>query len=76
MKLDCEGGEYPGVLEATRLPACQEIVVECHPLTVGGRQMSYTDISHKLVASGFEITACTPDKLNRNHTLWARNKSL
>ena len=76
LKLDCEGGEYPGLIEATRLRACREIVVECHPMTVGdaaGSKMTHLDVVARLTAEGFDITATAP--CGENTLVWAWNKA-
>jgi FkbM family methyltransferase len=79
LKLDCEGGEYPGLLESTRLAVCQEIIVECHAVTLHEAQPKRYDHRHarsRLEAAGFEITRVHADPVanGTNVILWARNK--
>jgi FkbM family methyltransferase len=76
LKIDAEGGEYPGLLEARRLGLVQEIVVECHKVSLNGRQFGEADVRGRLEAEGFEITAVSPDQAALNVVVWARNRKL
>lgn len=81
LKLDCEGGEYPGLFECTRLAAVEQIIVECHTVTLtdapaefNEKRVGHLAIITNLQANGFEVTAVEPDKAGINYVVWARNK--
>lgn len=77
LKLDCEGGEYPGLFETGRLASCQEIIVECHTVEIDGKKWKPQDANAILEANGFELTAVEPDGHAAGNTvLWARNRKL
>lgn len=82
LKLDCEGGEYPGLFECTRLAVVEQVIVECHAVTITDapdglcvtRRASHPMVIANLQANGFEVTAVEPDKAGINYVVWARNK--
>lgn len=77
LKLDCEGGEYPGLLNSRRLRLVKEIIVECHPVNYDGRKFTDLVVRTRLEDEGFEITHRVPEPApGSNVVLWARNKSL
>lgn len=77
LKLDCEGGEYPGLGESRRLRACKELVVECHNVTIDGTRFDHPAARAAIEGHGFEITAMKADEpAGGNVTLWARNRAI
>jgi FkbM family methyltransferase len=57
LKLDCEGGEYPGLLWCSNLGRVDAICGEIHRHTfINGREYSTQDISSRLAADGFIVT--------------------
>ncbi len=75
LKLDCEGGEYPGLFEADRLLSCREVIVECHPVKLGDQHLTDGDARGRLEAVGFEITDRAAEP-GGNVVIWARNRKL
>lgn len=58
LKLDCEGGEYPGLLLAGNLHKVKAICGEMHRKTnTRGQVYSTEDIVQKLEAEGFTVTS-------------------
>lgn len=70
LKLDCEGGEYPGLLWAPNLGRVQEICGEIHRNTpINGTVYSTADIVDRLEGEGFTVT--TEQNGPNTDLLWA-----
>jgi len=73
LKLDCEGGEYPGILWAYNLHKVRAICGEIHRNTqIKGQVYSTEDIVRKLEADGFTVTR-TQNGPNTD-LIWAERK--
>jgi hypothetical protein len=70
IKLDCEGGEYPGLLWASNLGRVDAICGEIHRSTPIKRHVYSTeDIVRRLEADGFQVT--TEQNGPNTDLLWA-----
>lgn len=77
LKIDAEGGEYPGLGETTRLRAVKELVVECHAVNLDGQRFDERAVAAVLEGHGFEVTdRHVHEPVGMNVVLWARNRAL
>src|SRR5262245_12566984 len=73
LKLDCEGGEWPGIYESERLANAREIVAELHlSIPVPGYECTVSAALERVRSLGFRAKAWPKDEALPRHNWYLR----